>query len=176
MTDHEKYKRVLALQRDARDQRRPFQPHRLKQARQVRGLSKGELMIACGGLPVGSYEAETGLVPSLEQLARIAQTLQFPIAFFTNPPQGDEPSGWFTHLDGMGCPCGIDDCGYWAPWGGDELEPCRYGGKPPPCEWCDRTATHLCDMKSCDAPICAHHRKRTGPTADVCPRHSISVW
>lgn len=179
--DRKRYDLAVLVQRADRDAKRPFQPERLKQARQARGLSKGELMIACGGVPVGSIENERR-APTTEELGIIAKALRFPVHFFTNPPTKDGfilAPEWNT-LDShmaMRCPCGMDECGYWAP-AGEELEPCKFGRKPPPCEWCKREAKILCDGKArydrndgktCDRRMCARHRKRIGPHADVCP-------
>ncbi len=163
------------------DAKRPFQLERLKQARQFHMLSKGELRIACAGLPVGSYENGKRR-PSDYALKLLSKVLQFPPHFFTKPvkaglPEEQALDTLALHHSFLRCPCGMDDCGYWAP-AGEELEPCKYGRKPPSCEYCERPAMVLCDGKArydrddaetCDRPLCTHHRKRIGPHADVCP-------
>lgn len=192
-TDREKFARAVSMQRAEqlaeKLEKQPFQPERLKQARELRGLSKGELVIACRviigrTLPIGSYENETR-APDANEIRCFARALKMPIHFFTQPPSKDgfiglDRSNWNTlesHL-ALGCPCGMDNCGYWA-IGDMVIEPCRFGGKAPSCEWCERKATQLCDGQArydrepngetCDRRLCTHHRKRIGPRADVCP-------
>ncbi len=59
----------------------------------------------------------------------------------------------------------------------DNMIICSRGPKkPPPCQWCLRPSTKLCDFpidkgKTCDAPMCDHHATSMGSNVDYRPKH-----
>lgn len=158
-----------------------FQPERLKEAREARGMSKGDLRIASRGRPVGSYENGT-IEPSDNDLLFVARALKMPIDFFTMPL--DERIGFgegtIFFRESKDCSCGVPDCPWWVV-DGIEIQPCPFGGMRATCEQCDRPFTHLCDgpkrpdregkdPRTCDARMCTRHRNRVGPSADLCDK------
>lgn len=157
-----------------------FQPQRLKEAREARGMSKGDLRIASRGRPIGSYENGT-IIPSDNDLLFVARALKMPIDFFTMPLDGPQEIGVITFCGQEACGCGIPDCPRFVTPDGVEIEPCPFGGKRAPCEQCERLFTHLCDglarpdregkdPRTCDARMCTRHRNRVGPSADLCDK------
>lgn len=59
---------------------------------------------------------------------------------------------------------------------------CRGGRRkiPPPCRFCGKTSSKLCDFpvskkSTCDAPMCDDCATSIGQDSDLCPAH-VKIW
>lgn len=128
-----------------------WQPARLKIAREARGLTREDLAERLG-VTAGDVSAwETDQRPPETALGRLELLLEVARAwYFKGQSPGSEPTVTFI---------------------------CSRGrrSKPKPCA-CGAPSAFLCDGpkgakggKTCDAPLCARCRVRTGPHTDLCP-------
>jgi len=92
LTDRQKYKRAVERQKLERRALRDPNPERITMALDLRWLSGPEVDRACGAEEPAVDLWEAGdLVPTAEQVAKLAALTGFPVAFFylpSSPPVG----------------------------------------------------------------------------------------